>query len=269
MRIGHESPGLTTPEALWANRIRISDAVYAVYRFAENSIAISFRHEEVHKLCRSYAVDAVPLFAIRINQADIDFERAKSAQEDIAEGHSVRNYSDAYLETLAVYRKIAEKMPFFDTFLFHGSAIAVNGQAYIFTAKSGTGKSTHTRLWRELLGDRAVMVNDDKPLMKVYENGTAMVYGTPWDGKHRLSNNMAVPVRSICILERASENHIREICKAEALPMLLRQTYRPADPAALAKTLALLDRLNIKLYRLGCNMDISAAALSYNTMKEE
>ena len=211
-------------------------------------------------MCQSYLTDSSAQWTVQVSQQDIDFERSRA---------DLPGYSDAYLETLAVYRKITERMPVYDTFLFHGSAIAVDGAAYIFTAKSGTGKSTHARLWREMLGERAVMVNDDKPLIRVHPDGAATVYGTPWDGKHHLSSNIAVPVRAICILERAHENRIREIGKAEALPMLLQQTYRPADPAALAKTLSLIDRLNVKLYRLGCNMEKEAAEVSYNAMKED
>ena len=211
-------------------------------------------------MCQFYLTDSSAQWTVQVSQQDIDLERSRADRP---------GYSDAYLETLAVYRKIAERMPAYDTFLFHGSAIAVDGAAYIFTAKSGTGKSTHARLWREMLGERAVMVNDDKPLIRVHPDGAATVYGTPWDGKHRLSSNIAVPVRAICILERAQENRIREISKAEALPMLLQQTYRPADPAALAKTLTLIDRLKVKLYRLGCNMEKEAAEVSYNAMKED
>lgn len=211
-------------------------------------------------MCQFYLTDSSAQWTVQVSPQDIDLERSRADRP---------GYSDAYLETLAVYRKIAERMPAYDTFLFHGSAIAVDGAAYIFTAKSGTGKSTHTRLWREMLGERAVMVNDDKPLIRVHPDGAATVYGTPWDGKHHLSSNIAVPVRAICILERAQENRIREISKAEALPMLLQQTYRPADPAALAKTLTLIDRLNVKLYRLGCNMEKEAAEVSYNAMKED
>ena len=160
-------------------------------------------------------------------------------------------------------------MPFRDTFLFHGSAVAVDGAAYLFTARSGTGKSTHTRLWREMLGDRAVMVNDDKPLIRLTEDG-AVVYGTPWNGKHRLGTNISVPLKAVCILERAKQNTIRAITREEAFPMLIQQSYRPLDPAALAKTLSLVDRLSrtVSLYRLGCNMDPEAAELSYNIMKE-
>ena len=228
------------------------------YHLEYENVQITFRHNVIHTMCASYRTSSPADFAIKITHADIEYERVLATQP---------GYSDTYLETLAVYRKIAERMPDYDTFLFHGSCVSVDGQGYVFTAKSGTGKSTHTRLWRELLGDRAVMVNDDKPLVRVNEDGSAVAYGTPWDGKHRLSNNIAVPLKSICILERAADNSIREITKVEALPMLIQQAYRPSDPVALSKTLALIDRLDVKLYRLSCNMDISVAALSYETMK--
>lgn len=238
-----------------------------IYRLAGKYIDIRALHPDIHALCADYITEDTADFVVSTTQVDIDYEREKSAREDEAQGIPIRSFSDAYLESLAVYRKISEKMPDYDTFLFHGSCVSVDGAAYLFTAKSGTGKSTHTRLWRELLGDRAVMVNDDKPLIRVNADGTAVAYGTPWDGKHRLSSNTSAPLKSICILEQATDNSIREITKSEALPMLIQQAYRPADPVALAKTLALIDRLDVRLYRLSCNMDISAAALSYETMK--
>ena len=233
------------------------------------NIGIQSLFEDVHTLCRDYKTTDDVHFTIAVTSSDIGFEREKAAREDFIEGIAARNYPDGYLETLAVYRKIAEKLPEYDTFLFHGSAIAVDGAAYIFTAKSGMGKSTHARLWRELLGDRAVMVNDDKPLIRVHPDGTATVYGTPWDGKHHLNSNIAVPVRAICILERAVENRIRGITPSGALPMFLQQVYRPMNAAMMAQTLHLIDRLagQVKFYRLGCNMNICAAELSYNTMK--
>ena len=226
-------------------------------------------HPMIHEQCREYRAAGVPDFRIEITPSDIVFEREKSAQADKAEERAIQFYSDGYLETLAAYRKIAERMPEYDTVLFHGSCVAVDGAGYLFTAKSGTGKSTHTRLWRELLGDRAIMINDDKPLIRISDSG-AIIYGTPWDGKHHLSNNIAISLKAICILERAKENAILPVTREEALPMLIQQTYRPADPLTLAETLTLIDRLGmeVKLYRLRCNMDISAAKLSYGTMKE-
>ena len=239
------------------------------YRFADINVQIKAVHPDVFLLCSEYSVCGPAELSIETAQADIDFERERSAREDETEGIPVRHYSDGYLETLAVYRKIAEKMPEYDTFLFHGSCVAVDGSGYLFTAKSGTGKSTHTRLWRDLLGERAVMINDDKPLIRVTDSGAA-VYGTPWDGKHRLSTNTSVPLKAIGILGRAKENTIRPVTVEEAYPMLLQQAYRPADRDAMEKTMTLIDRLaaKVSLWRLGCNMDIEAARIAFDAMKE-
>ncbi|MBR1393089.1 MAG: hypothetical protein IJ561_04570 [Ruminococcus sp.] len=238
------------------------------YRIADKTIKVTSLFERVHAYCRDYAASGDPDFVVIITPADIDYERERNARTAEIEGRRQLDSPDDYLEELAVYRKIAEKMPEYDTFLFHGSCIAVDGQAYLFTAKSGTGKSTHTRLWRQLLGDRDIMVNDDKPLIRADGSGIT-VFGTPYNGKHRLGENISMPQKAVCILERAKENTIRRIDKSEAYPMLIQQTYRPADGAALAKTLTLIDRLaeQVELYRLGANMDISAAETAYNAMK--
>ena len=237
-------------------------------RLADKVIAVSALHGYIADYCRGYISDDTPDFAVQITQSDIDYEREKSRREDIKEGIPIRNFSDEYLETLAVYRKIAEKMIDYDTILFHGSVIAIDGIGYLFTAKSGTGKSTHTRLWRDLFGERAIMVNDDKPLIKVSESGI-IVYGTLWDGKHRLSTNISVPLKSVCVLERSEENRIEKVTADSVYNMLVQQVYRPQNPQKLLKTLQLIDILseNAGLYRLGCNMDISAAELAYNVMK--
>lgn len=238
------------------------------YRIADRNIRITSLYEEVHVMCGEYQTDDSPEIRVRICQEDIDYERNKSRAEDLKEGIPVREFPDSYLETLAVYRKIADSMADEDTLLFHGSVIAVDGEGYLFTAKSGTGKSTHTRLWRERFGERVVMVNDDKPLLKITDKGV-IAYGTPWDGKHRLSSNIAVPLKGICILTRAEKNSITSITKTEAYPMLLQQTHRPQETAQLAKVLIILDRLaaNVPLYRLGCNMDPEAADIAYQGMK--
>ena len=237
------------------------------YKIADKVVEVTSIHAEVHEYCSDYLTDEPADYSITTTQADIDFEREKSAREDEVEGIPIRHFSDSYLEELAVYRKIAEIMLDFDTVLFHGSVVAVDDVGYLFTAKSGTGKSTHTRLWREYFGERAVMVNDDKPLLHIADIVTA--YGTPYNGKHRLSTNISVPLNAICILNRSADNHIKPISFEQAYNMLLQQVYRPADMLKMAKTLELVDRLvdSVKLYRLGCNMDISAAKIAYEGMK--
>lgn len=231
-------------------------------------VEINSIFETTRTFCRDYLCEAAPEFSVTISPEDITFEREKSAKEDLLEGIPVRQFSDEYLETLAVYRKICTKLLERETLLFHGSAIAVDGVAYLFTAKSGTGKSTHTALWRQVFGERAVMINDDKPLLKLTPDGV-LVCGTPWNGKHNLGCNKMVPLKAICILERATQNKIVSVDAAEALPMLLQQSFRTGTPSGTVLLFDILDKLTkrVQLYRLGCNMDPQAAIVAYEGMK--
>lgn len=231
------------------------------YRIAEKVIRVNSLYERVHDYCKAYRSEESPDFEVTISQSDIDVEREKSAGEN-------RSFPEDYLEELAVYRKIAENMLDHDTLLFHGSVIAVEGKGFLFTAKSGTGKSTHTGLWREVFGDRAVMVNDDKPLLRITEQEVT-VFGTPYNGKHRLGNNISVPLKGLCLLTRSESNTIRKITKTEAYPMLIQQAYRPEDGQKLKKVLQLIDVMckKVNLYRLGCNMEKEAALVAYEGMK--
>lgn len=238
------------------------------YKIADKVIEVTSLYEKVHSYCCDYETDEAVDFSVSTSQEDIDFETQREIRTAESEGREPLDSSDDYREELAVYRKIAEKMPDYDTVLFHGSVIAVDGQGFLFTAKSGTGKSTHTRLWREYLGDKAVMVNDDKPLLRITDNGV-IAYGTPYNGKHRLGCNMSVPLKAICILTRGEKNSIVRIDKSEAYAMLLQQVYRPIKTLQMAKTLRLIDEMSekVELYRLACNMDIEAAEVAYNGMK--
>ena len=228
-------------------------------KLADTCIEINYINDYFARFAAGYETDEPADFAITVTQADIDTERARATEE----GHT-----DKYLETLAIYRKICDRLAERGIVLFHSSAVAVDGKAYLFTAPSGTGKSTHARLWREVYGDHVTMINDDKPLLRITDAG-ATVYGTPWNGKHRLSTNTSAPVCGICILERGETNKIRRISASEALPYLMAQTYRPSDPSGAVKATELALKLAkiVPLWRLSCNMDIEAAQVSYNAMK--
>ncbi len=240
------------------------------YRIGNKNIHIKSVFPRVHNLCKDYLTEGAADFSVETFQDDIDKERMRYEEACLKEGKSIINYSDGYLESLAVYRKIAAKMLDYDTFLFHGSTVCVDGEAFIFTALSGTGKSTHTALWRKLLGDKVVMINDDKPLIKI-TGSRAIVYGTPYDGKHHLSTNMSAPVKAICILKRAEKNSIEKIGSDEAFPMIYQQTYNTETSEGAVKTLALLNKLLglCDFYILHCNMDIEAAKLAYETMRSK
>ena len=212
-----------------------------------------------------YLTDRQPDFSIRITDADLRFEQADADAEAVEEGFRQRNFPDPFLERAAIQRKFAEHLLNRNILLAHGSAVAVDGQGYLFTARSGTGKSTHTRLWRECFGERAVMVNDDKPFLELSGSGV-LLHGSPWSGKHGLDTNICVPLKGICLLERGRENSIRP-AKPEELRELLRG-FRPQSPEQVEAYEALLTQLlqRVPLWHLDCNREPDAARLAHSAM---
>lgn len=231
-------------------------------------ISVSVGFEATKDFCQKYLCDGVADFSVEVTADDVAAERIKSRRERELEGLPPYEFPDQYLETLALYRKIAEGLVDYGVILFHGSAIEMDGRAYIFTAKSGTGKSTHTRLWRKVYGDRVKMINDDKPLIGI-EDGKITVYGTPWQGKHDLGDNRSVPLAAISVLERSEKNFIEAMPHGEAFTKLLVQIYRINDAEKMKKILALADKLvsGVGVYRLGCNMNDEAAVVAYEGMR--
>lgn len=229
---------------------------------------------EVHSLfdstkdyCKDYLTGQKPDHHIEVVREDLVFEQMMLDEEAREEGMRRRKFSDPFLERTAIQRKAAEFLFDRNVLLVHGSAVAVDGNGYLFTAKCGTGKSTHTRLWREVFGSRAVMVNDDKPFLHLSESGVTM-YGAPWSGKHGLHTNVAVPLKGICILHRGPENRIERIAPEEALPMLLHQSQPPLRSEKAEAFAQLVTHLadTIPLWRMEGTKDPLAAVAAHNAM---
>ncbi len=236
-------------------------------KIAGQVACVNAQYPSTRAYCKEYLCEGEPDFSVEITPQDIALEGKISEQERSVEGLPPHNFEAFQLERTALQRKLAEKLFEYDTLVFHGSVIAVDGEGYLFTAKSGTGKSTHTRLWREMLGERAVMVNDDKPFLRA-SSDCIYVCGSPWNGKHGLGNNVEVPLKAICILERGAQNEIQKISASEAVVMLLQQSNRPRQPRLMPKYMELLESIARKtaFYRLKCNKDPGAAQVSYRAM---
>ncbi len=239
-------------------------------KIAGHTAAVSSLFESTPQYFKPYLTDETPEFSIRVTREDIAFEQADLLEEAYRDGFKPRVFTDPFLERAAIQRAFAEFLFFHNILLFHGSAIAVDGAGYLFTAHSGTGKSTHTRLWREVFASRAVMVNDDKPFLALKEDGI-WLYGSPWSGKHGLDSNICVPLKGICILERGKENQIVPITPEEALPMLGKQGYSPLDEEKHPQFLALIQALSQKvpLWKLACNKEPEAAILAHGVMSRD
>jgi len=236
-------------------------------RIAGYTARISSLFGSTRDYCGKYLTEESPQCHITVTREDLAFEQEALRQEALEEGIRIRVFTDPFLERAAIQRKLAEFLFDRNVLMTHGSTVAVDGKAYLFTAKCGTGKSTHTRLWRQVFGQRAVMVNDDKPFLKLTTN-SILACGSPWSGKHGLDTNIAVPLQGICILERGKENRIERMPPEEALPMLLHQSYCPLLPEKENRFREQVQLLAEKtpLWYMYCNMDPSAAEVSYDAM---
>lgn len=237
-------------------------------KIAGKTAQITTLYESTRDYCRGYRTEDLPDFSITVTRADLTFEQEQYDEEARQEGFRFRKFTDPFLERAAIQRKFAEYLLDHGTLMFHGSAIAVDGDGYLFTARSGTGKSTHTQLWRERFGNRAVMVNDDKPFLQITEK-EIFLCGSPWSGKHGLDTNITVPLKGICILHRGPENRIEQISPADALPRLIHESYCPLDPAKYPRFLELIQSLSMHtpLFRMECTRDSQAAEVAHNAMK--
>ena len=231
-----------------------------VFKFCGLPVEIKYRGDLFGEYAKEYETDEKPLFTMLATDDDLAYEQEHS-EEDV-------EYSKPYLEFIALYRIFCEKALEYGVFLCHGSVVEVDGESYLFTAPSGTGKTTHTNLWLEHFGDRAVVINGDKPLMKI-EDDKVYVFGTPWDGKEHMSVNKKSPLKAICFLERAEENKIERIEPKEASIMLLKQIYRPRDMAGMNATMDFVEKLLeiVPMYNLECNVSKDAAEVAYEGMK--
>lgn len=189
----------------------------------------------------------------------------KSDWEDlqIRQPHLSKDDSEYISTGGCFYRKLLG----YSGFMLHSSAVVVDGRAYLFSAASGTGKSTHTQLWLKQFGDRAYMLNDDKPALRM-EDGKWFAYGTPWSGKYDYSTNARVPVAGICFLKRGSENVIQPFGGSAAVFAFLEQTLRPAGMQVRMEIMSLLEKLmeSVPIWQLECNMEPEAALVSYRAM---
>ncbi len=170
-------------------------------------------------------------------------------------------------ELTSLYRPIAEGFPTLGGFVFHGAAISFGGKGYIFTAPSGTGKSTHIKLWRRYLGKKVDIINGDKPIITVSDGGI-FVHGTPWAGKERWQKNHSFPLGGICLLHRSKDCTAGTADTDAALPFLLGQVYISPCEEVTAKTMELLDTVlrSVKIKDLYCDISEKAVRCSFEEL---
>lgn len=230
-------------------KIKVADLVFLI----EN------RFSFVERQCAEFVTNSDEVdMTVSVTEQEIETERGMSEFE----------HSDGYLESVCVYRKMCSALPSRGAMLLHAAVVEVDGEAYAFCAKSGTGKTTHARMWQRLLGDKVMFINGDKPLLRLHGD-VVYAYGTPWCGKEKLFSNKKSPLKGVAFLERADQNSIEPIDKSQALRWIMHQILIPKDAEQVEATLSFLDRMlmNTDMWLLKCNISTEAAQICYNAMK--
>ena len=178
--------------------------------------------------------------------------------------------SHSFSEYHAIHLEMATKLIDRDVLLVHGSAVVADGSAYLFIAPSGTGKSTHTRHWLEALGERAFIINDDKPLIRITD-GEPIIYPTPWGIKPKPTQAESAPLKAIILLERADFNRLSPIAESEMFPHLYKAALRGETPDEVIKIIGLERKLmdHVGLFRMQCTDSVEAAETAIKGLKAE
>lgn len=205
--------------------------------------------------CKDYITSEKPDITIHIEENDIIQEIDKGelfyySCIEYFDGSErkreiIREINRNNIESVILYRKIIEASFDYGVFFMHGAVVVVNDRAYMFTAPSGTGKTTHILKWLHGVKD-AYVLNGDKPLLKITDS-EAIACGTPWQGNEKMGTNAMVPLNAIVLMERSDRNTIEEISFVRAYPFLLQQIYLPDDAEKARKELNLLLQLNGKV----------------------
>ena len=197
--------------------------------------------------------------------AEADFQVEEPGARDLAAAGLPDNWPERLRLT---HERVARGLLRHDVLLCHASALALDGRAYLFCGPSGVGKSTHAALWRDLFGGRVTMLCDDKPWLRVRPEALT-VYGSPWDGKHRLNTNASAPLAAFCFLEQAPDNRIEPLTPQAAVSRLLAQLYYWTDAREAETVLRLAQPLlrRASLWLLRCAPTPEAARLAHDALR--
>ena len=171
-------------------------------KIAELCVSMECNYPYAQRLCKDFISEGGEAdISVSVKPRDIDEEKKQYGDD---------RFSDGYCEGICLYREIAERLPLLDGFVFHGAAVTVGDKGYIFTAPSGTGKTTHISLLLKNYPDSVSIVNGDKPIIRKI-GGEWRVCSTPWAGKEGWKSNRTAPLCGIVIVTRAEENAIEKI----------------------------------------------------------
>ena len=231
-----------------------------LHRIADIAVDLGYKYDRLKKQAEAYKIseDVKPDMTIYLSDAFLEQKSKENPHLSVEDCEYVFTSSVFYTGMLQ-----------YGGFMLHSSAVIMEGKAYLFSAPSGTGKSTHTGLWQKVFGDRVQILNDDKPAIRALDDGV-FAYGTPWSGKTDLNINVKAPIAGICFLERSENNWIEKMDVASAISALLNQTIRPFEMHDMDLLLGHIEKVitSVPVYKMGCNISDEAAIMAHNEMSK-
>ena len=238
------------------------DKFTAKYDIAELKILMTTYYDRVRNLAEEYL--AKTDWDEPDHELDLGVEYYENQINDGLEDVTPENME--YVATGALFNRF---LIVHDGLMLHSSAVVVDGYAYLFSADSGTGKSTHTNLWLEKFGDKAFIINDDKPAIRKID-GEWYVFGTPWCGKNNTNKNAKAKLGAIVFLERSEENWIENESIEDAIKKFFRQTTRKLNKEQnMDRVLSTMEKVlsEVPIYKMGCNISEEAAKMAYEKIR--
>ncbi len=228
-----------------------------IYSIAGMTVELDFKYKYGEEKCERYLSEGSPVFSAFATDEDIQKEKLLTPENSIE-----------VCEFDSVFRKLYNFAPTKGRILVHGAALMMDGKAYLFTAPSGTGKSTHIKLWGKKFGKDVTVIDGDKPFIS-FENGKAFVWGSPRCGKEGWNNPISAPLCGIAFLVRSERNRIEKVSPLEMAEKFFAQCYIPKSKETAMLTIDIINNIltTVPLYKLYCNMETEAAEVAYNGMK--
>lgn len=202
---------------------------------------------------------------------EISNNRLTNELKELVRRFPFRCFSDEEIEWNVIYREVPKLLSKENVVLIHGVLVKMDNDGYLFTAPSGTGKSTHAMLWTKVFPNRASIVNGDKALLKLTKSGV-FAYGSPWKGKERIGTSQCVKLKSICEIQRGNVNYIKAMeRKADSFLTFLVHSQISGLESIISERIRWIDQAigYISFFRMKCNMSYEAANIAYEGMNSE
>lgn len=231
------------------------------YRIAGLTVELLPKYSYTKELAEPYKCSSknAPLFSVEISDNFIKKVLIK---------HS--NLKPEIIEHIYLAYKLYINLLDYGRVMLHSSAIEYKGNAYLFCAKSGGGKSTHTKLWQSAFGEENVhIINDDKPIVYINDNGEFIVCGSPFAGCTDININTEVPLGGVVFLHKSNKILIDRINSKEIITNLLCSTpIKKIDEKKMNFVFTFCEKLiqNVPCYKMNCTDSVESAIEAEKTI---